>query len=157
MENSRCSYPKKTHHFARFSIHPQCFSQPLQVAWPGRCIHNLYRPDSAIVPALHGPWVSRMANSTTICRIGDVIYDICIFIYICVCVCVIYAVSWDLVASPIWHLGGKPRRSRRPHMGERCTAEEPQNRRFFTHGVAVEVTNGYKYVCITVYIYIYII
>jgi hypothetical protein len=41
----------------------------------------------------------------------------------------------------------------RPHMGERCTAEEPQNRRFFTHGVAVEVTNGYKYVCITVYIY----
>ena len=114
MENSRCSYPKKTHHFARFSIHPQCFSQPLQVAWPGRCIHNLYRPDSAIVPALHGPWVSRMANSTTICRIGDVIYDICIFVYIYIymCVCVIYAVSWDLVASPIWHLGGKPRRSR---------------------------------------------
>ena len=77
-----------------------------------------------------------------------------IYIYIYVCVCNICRFL-GLGRQPHLAPGRQATPVARPHMGERCTAEEPQNRRFFTHGVAVEVTNGYKYVCITVYIYIY--
>ena len=88
-------------------------------------------------------------------------------IYICVCVCLCVCCCLPIccfdfgpcslevgtcspAASPIWHLGGKPRRSRVLTWGSAVLRRSLRIAGVPLLGVAVEVTNGY--ICINMVI-----